>query len=609
MTTDTPLDAFKAALTGAARALSRDAEVEVGFTAESPGQSGGQIRVPTPPRDLPPADVARARGFADGYALRRRLHDPALHATRAPTQPVARAVHDALETARVEALGSRGLAGVAGNLEAAFTERLRSDPIARARSADEVPLSTAIQLLARERMTGQAIPDRLGEAVGYVREWIEDKGGSGLDALGLALDDQAGFAELVGRLLRDLDLTDADPTLDGDESDPGEEDEGPDDTDEAQGGEDGAEPPPTPGDVEMRPEIGDADGGEGEAEGEADYEDGEGEGDDGAGDDGMQPVRPNRPQSFVPDFAYKVWTTRYDEAIDADELCDADELARLRSFLDGQMAHLGGAVTRLANRLQRRLMAQQARAWDFDQDEGLLDAARLARVVVNPTQSLSYKVERETEFRDTVVTLLIDNSGSMRGRPISIAAICADILARTLERVGVKVEVLGFTTRAWKGGHAREDWLQSDRPPLPGRLNDLRHILYKRADEPYRRARTSLGLMMREGLLKENIDGEALVWAHDRLIARPEERRMLMVISDGAPVDDSTLSVNHGGYLEQHLRHVIDWIERRSTVELAAIGIGHDVTRYYRNAVTITDADQLGGALIGELAELFDIAG
>ncbi len=609
MTADTPLDAFKAALTGAARALARDAEVEVGFTAESPGQSGGQIRVPTPPRDLPAADVARARGFADGYALRRRLHDPALHAGRAPTQPVARAVYDALETARVEALGSRGLAGVGANLDAAFAERLRSDPIARARSADEVPLSTAIQLLARERLTGQPVPERVGEAVGFVRAWIEERGGADLDALGLALDDQANFAELVGKLLRDLDLTDADPTLDSDEPDPGEDEEGGDDTDRPDEGEDGADTPPSPGDVEMRPEQGKDEGGEGEKEGEADTEDAEGEGEGGEGEEGMRPVRPNRPTGLVPDFAYRVWTTKYDEAIDADELCDAEELVRLRGFLDGQMAHLGGAVTRLANRLQRRLMAQQSRAWDFDQEEGLLDAARLARVVVNPTQSLSYKVERETEFRDTVVTLLIDNSGSMRGRPISIAAICADILARTLERVGVKVEVLGFTTRAWKGGHAREDWLAKDRPPLPGRLNDLRHILYKRADEPYRRARTSLGLMMREGLLKENIDGEALVWAHDRLIARPEERKVLMVISDGAPVDDSTLSVNHGGYLEQHLRQVIDWVERRSPVELAAIGIGHDVTRYYRRAVTITDADQLGGALIEQLAALFDAEG
>jgi cobaltochelatase CobT len=271
------------------------------------------------------------------------------------------------------------------------------------------------------------------------------------------------------------------------------------------------------------------------------------------------------------------------------------------------MAGLQNVVTRLANRLQRRLMAQQARSWDFDQEEGLLDAARLARVVVSPGHSLSYKIERDTEFRDTVVSLLIDNSGSMRGRPIAIAAICGDILARTLERCGVSTEILGFTTRGWKGGQSREAWLTDGRPPNPGRLNDLRHIVYKRADEPYRRSRRNLGLMMREGLLKENIDGEALLWAHNRLVARPEERRILMVISDGAPVDDSTASANGGSYLERHLRQVIDWIEKRSTVELIAIGIGHDVTRYYNRAVTIMDADQLAGAMVEQLAQLFDM--
>jgi cobaltochelatase CobT len=306
------------------------------------------------------------------------------------------------------------------------------------------------------------------------------------------------------------------------------------------------------------------------------------------------------------DFDYHAYTNAYDEIVAAEDLCDAEELTRLRGYLDQQLVHLQGAVTKLANRLQRRLMAQQSRSWDFDQEEGLLDAARLARVIVNPEHSLSYKVERDTDFRDTVVTLLIDNSGSMRGRPISIAAISADILARTLERCGVKVEILGFTTRAWKGGQSREGWLSAGRPPHPGRLNDLRHIVYKNADEPWRRARKNLGLMMREGLLKENIDGEALLWAHGRLIARPEERRVLMVISDGAPVDDSTLSVNSGTYLERHLRQVINWIEARSPVELVAIGIGHDVTRYYSRAVTIMDAEQLGGTMIEQLASLFD---
>jgi cobaltochelatase CobT len=305
-------------------------------------------------------------------------------------------------------------------------------------------------------------------------------------------------------------------------------------------------------------------------------------------------------------FGYKVFTQQYDETIAAEQLCDMAELDRLRTFLDKQLATMQVAVSRLANRLQRRLLAQQNRAWDFDLDEGILDTARLSRVVTDPFQPLSFKRERETSFRDTVVTLLLDNSGSMRGRPIMVAACCADILARTLERCGVKVEILGFTTRHWKGGQSYKLWQESNRPPAPGRLNDLRHVIYKAADVPWRRARRNLGLMMREGLLKENIDGEALTWAHSRLIGRPEQRRILMMISDGAPVDDTTLSVNSGTYLEQHLRKVIHEIETCSPVELIAIGIGHDVTRYYRRAVTITDAEELGGAMTEKLAELFD---
>ena len=320
-----------------------------------------------------------------------------------------------------------------------------------------------------------------------------------------------------------------------------------------------------------------------------------------------EPWRPNQSVLENPEaFGYKVFTRAYDEIVGAEELCDADELERLRAFLDKQLQALHGAVARLANRLQRRLLAQQNRGWDFDLDEGMIDAARLARVIVDPMHPLTFKQERETEFRDTVVTLLLDNSGSMRGRPIMVAACSADILARTLERCGVKVEILGFTTRAWKGGHAREQWLNAGKPAFPGRLNDLRHIVYKSADAPWRRSRRNLGLMMREGLLKENIDGEALAWAHNRLLARPEQRRILMMISDGAPVDDSTLSVNSGSYLERHLRQVIEEIETRSPVELVAIGIGHDVTRYYRRAVTVTDAEELAGVMTDKLAELFD---
>jgi cobaltochelatase CobT len=409
-------------------------------------------------------------------------------------------------------------------------------------------------------------------------------------------------------VLRDLDLTEAVPPS-NDDLDGGDEDEGGEsetDSDEEDGDQNQSE---GDGQAEIR---GQQEQGENEEQESFSPEDQLEDGDEGMGEEGEQgmlPVRPNRPLSDLPpSFDYKVFTTRFDEVVSAHDLCDEEELGRLRSYLDQQLVHLQGAVTKLANRLQRRLMAQQSRSWAFDQEEGLLDAARLARVVVNPMHSLSYKVEKDTEFRDTVVTLLLDNSGSMRGRPISIAAISADILARTLERCGVKTEILGFTTRAWKGGQSRETWLTEGRPPHPGRLNDLRHIVYKQADEPWRRARKSLGLMMREGLLKENIDGEALLWAHNRLIGRPEERRILMVISDGAPVDDSTLSVNSGTYLERHLRQVIGWIEQRSPVELVAIGIGHDVTRYYSRAVTIMDAEQLGGTMVEQLAALFDAA-
>ncbi|QKR98803.1 cobaltochelatase subunit CobT [Sphingomonas sp. CL5.1] len=600
----TPLDLFKEVLGGTARALADEPEVELAFTADAPAQSGKHLKVPMPARALPAEQVAEARGFADSFALRLRHHDPAMHLRAAPHEAVARAVFDAVENARVEALGSRGYAGIADNLATALDVKLRSDPITRARTREEVPLSTALGLLVRERLTGRESPAIAAPGLALVREWIDEKAGADLDSLALALDDQRAFQGLARKLLEDLDLTQGDELPEDSESD----DEGADDQEnDEKGDQDEDGEGQGEAQAEARGEQSDAESedGEGQEMGD-DVQDMDGEPGD-EGEEGMQPVRPNRPfADLSPQFDYRVWTTDFDEVIAATDLCDADELVRLRAYLDQQLVHLQSVVSKLANRLQRRLMAQQSRSWDFDQEEGLLDAARLARVVVSPDMSLSYKIERDTEFRDTVVTLLIDNSGSMRGRPISIAAISADILARTLERCGVKTEILGFTTRAWKGGQSREAWLAAGRPPQPGRLNDIRHIVYKKADEPWRRARTSLGLMMREGLLKENIDGEALMWAHARLVARPEERRILMVISDGAPVDDSTLSVNSGSYLERHLRQVIDWIEKRSPVELVAIGIGHDVTRYYSRAVTIMDVDQLGGTIIEQLAALFD---
>ncbi|MBW8744285.1 MAG: cobaltochelatase subunit CobT [Sphingomonas sp.] len=607
MAEQSPLDALRAVLAGAARAMAHEPELELSFTTEAPSASLKQLRVPMPGRNLPREQVAEARGFADGFALRERLHNPKLHARGAPADANARAVFDAVEQARVEALGSRGMAGVRANLGHALEMRLRSDPLTRARNRAEVPLASALGLIVRERLTGEKTPVIAEGGLALVRDWIEEKAGADLDALGLTLDDQGAFARLATRLLEDLELIEAQPEATEPEESSSDEGEEPEQGDE---GEDGDQDQPggqTDGQMDVRSESSSETDETSETRESQDGEfEGEGqEGDDG--EEGMQPVRPNRPMADTPGFLdYKAYTTRFDEVITATELCDEEELTRLRAYLDQQLVHLQGAVTKLANRLQRRLMAQQNRSWEFDQEEGLLDAARLARVVVSPAHSLSYKIERDTDFRDTVVTLLIDNSGSMRGRPISIAAISADILARTLERCGVKVEILGFTTRAWKGGQSREAWLQAARPPSPGRLNDLRHIVYKRADDPYRRARKSLGLMMREGLLKENIDGEALLWAHHRLIARQEERRILMVISDGAPVDDSTLSVNSGSYLEKHLRQVIAWIENRSPVELVAIGIGHDVTRYYQKAVTIMDAEQLGGTMVEQLAGLFE---
>ena len=603
---ENPLEDFRQAVAATLRALGHAPDVELAYTADKPSCFGEQARVPQPARAMPADQVAEVRGWADAFALRKRHHDMKLHSIDQPEAGVARDIWNAVEQARIEALGSAEMAGVAANLDRMTEMRVRADPIVRARTADEVPLATALGLLVRERLTGAASPKSAEGALDLVRGDVEGKAGAHLDDLIAARGDQAAFAQVMRRVLSDLGLgvdPDADPE-DGDDAadQPDEEapgDEG-DDAEQDAGGQDQstetrAEPSDDEGDPSDSREV------EMDTDMVSDAEQGD------EGQEGMTPWRPNAPLADLPpDFDYKAYTRAHDEVVGADDLCDAEELTRLRSYLDQQLVPLQSAVTKLANRLQRRLMAQQNRSWDFDQEEGQLDAARLVRVVTNPAHALSYKVERDTEFRDTVVTLLIDNSGSMRGRPISIAAICADILARTLERCAVKTEILGFTTRAWKGGQAREKWLADGRPAKPGRLNDLRHIIYKPADAPWRRARKNLGLMMREGLLKENIDGEALLWAHDRLLGRPEDRRILMVISDGAPVDDSTLSVNTGNYLERHLRQVIKYIEGRSPVELTAIGIGHDVTRYYARAVTIMDAEQLGGTIIEQLAALFE---
>lgn len=603
---ESPNEPLKRAIGITLKALAGDEAIEASYGPGQPGLDGDIAHLPEPARVPSANDVAVVRGWADCLALTAACHDTSLHRQLTPASPESRAVFEAVERARVEAFGATRYDGVAQNLTAKLEHHYAHGRFAKVRSLSDAPLEDALALMVRERLTGRSAPKTAKALVDLWRPVVEEKAGDVLDEMIDLSSDQEKFGTLLRDLLKALNLPDE---LSRSQSDETEE---PSEDDDPQGGDEQNE-----GDADIAPdgdeqasESQDADGDAGELEDRAEAappDNFDGDYDDGDEAETDEPWQPN--MSVLEDpgaFGYKVYTREFDEEVAADTLSSPEELKRHRAFLDKELRSLTSVVSRLANRLQRRLMAQQNRAWEFDLEEGTLDAARLTRVVLDPLHPLSFKRETDTNFRDTVVTLLLDNSGSMRGRPIMVAACCADILARTLERCGVKVEILGFTTRAWKGGHSRERWLKAGKPSEPGRLNDLRHIVYKTADAPSRRAKLSLALMMREGLLKENIDGEALAWAHARLLARPEQRRILMMISDGAPVDDSTLSVNTSSYLENHLRQVIEEIETRSPVELTAIGIGHDVTRYYRRAVTITDPGELAGAMMDNLVELFE---
>jgi cobaltochelatase CobT len=602
---EAPTEPFKRSVAACLKAIARKPELEVGYAAERPGFAGGKARLPEPPRKLSVGEAAIVRGHADSIALKLACHDPGVHRRLVPGGQQARAVFDAVEQARVEAIGARRMEGVARNLSAMLEDRFHRGKFDDVTDQADAPIEDAVSLMVRERLTGLAPPPAAKKLVELWRPWIEDRAGRELDRLGKLVEDQRRFGDAIRDVLDSLDMGDEHNRDSEDGEDDREEEANPDEAGE-QG--DAKESDDAQGMSLEEAEISADELPEGATEAvDAPTAEMPDDADMGEAETANEPWRPRRHGMNEPRGPdYRPFTAKFDEVVAAEDLCEPEELDRLRSYLDKQLSHLQGVVARLANRLQRRLLAQQSRAWEFDLDEGLLDPARLSRVVVDPLHPLSFKREKDTNFRDTVVSLLLDNSGSMRGRPITVAATCADILARTLERCGVKVEILGFTTRAWKGGQSREAWLAANKPPNPGRLNDLRHIVYKAADAPWRRARKNLGLMMREGLLKENIDGEALDWAHKRLLARTETRKILMMISDGAPVDDSTLSVNPGNYLERHLRWIIEDIENRSPVELIAIGIGHDVTRYYRRAVTIVDAEELGGAMTEKLAELFD---
>ena len=602
---DNPADPFKKALAEATKVLADDADMTVTYSVDPPGMNAEGVRLPQVSRRMTRDEVMLARGTADAFALRRKYHDAAVSARYLPQGQMARDIYEAMEAARCEAVGAQAMPGTAVNIDAKIAHEADRKAYGQITKAADAPLAVAAGYLVRHLATGRDLPKGAANVMDLWRGFIEDQAGGTLENLDHVLTDQAAFARLTRKVIADLGYGDQlgdDPDQNDDQSGEDEAEENPEQPESA-----GEEQEPE--EAEASPERQQQDS-EDQAQAQV-TEDAEAEmeeGEEAEQQEGEAPQEPPPPAYSDADPLYKVYSTDFDEEIRAEDLAEPAELERLRAYLDQQLEPLKGAVSRLANKLQRRLQAQQNRAWEFDLEEGTLDAGRLARVIANPTTPLSFKREKDTEFRDTCVTLLLDNSGSMRGRPISIAAICADVLARTLERCNVKVEILGFTTRAWKGGQSREKWLGAGREAQPGRLNDLRHIVYKSADAPWRRARPNLGLMMKEGLLKENIDGEALEWAHRRLTARPEARRILMVISDGAPVDDSTLSVNAANYLEKHLRDVIAMVEKRRAAELIAIGIGHDVTRYYSRAVTITDVEQLAGAMTEQLASLFDVS-
>ena len=594
-----PLEPFKRATTATIRAIAGNAELEVSFGQGPPSARGNRIRVPLPAVGSSQDEINSVRGMGDEFALKIRFHDDAVHEQRAPRSGPAQEMFQWIEDARVAAIGSMRMEGVAQNLDACLEAQCQQAAFDTITVESEAPLSVAVGLLVRQRLTGRQLPPSAENVVQFWRDYVEQNAGQDIDQLKDVVLDQQRFADVCREIIADLGMASElgdPPDLDDSDQDTESMDEGAESDSEF-----------SPEDVmlddeNMADENADGDSTMMEMDADMDMDDLGAEADP----DEAPMQLPDDAGRIRMDVNYQAFTEEFDETIAAEELCEADEMIRLRAMLDQQLVSLQHATSKLANRLQRKLMAIQNRTWEFDLEEGMLDTSRLTQVIIDPMNPLAFKQEKEMQFRDTVVTMLIDSSGSMRGRSITIAAMCADILGRTLERCSVRVEILGFTTRAWRGGQSREQWIAAGKPSNPGRLNDLRNIIYKSADDPWQRTRRNLGLMMREELLKENIDGEALIWAHNRLVTRQEQRKVLMVISDGLPVDNSTLLVNPSNYLEQHLKYAIEMIENASPVELIAIGIGHDVAHHYRRAVTITDAEQLGGAMTDQLAELFE---
>ena len=592
-------ETVKKALSETIRAISKKSDLNVNFESESNKHDQTNVQLSRISNKKTKNEILNARGESDAQALFIRYHDKKIDQKYAPQGDIALNLFNEMEQARCEAIGGIIYPGAAKNIENNIEKKSKKF-FENSEPNKKFPLQDSLTLLIKKKASNLKLSENSEKGLKMWEDFILNESKSNFTKIIESIANQEEFAKLSRNIIKDLGYGDQlgdDPNKEDNAENDNQKDEN-NNTDNSDENDNTEQQLPdeveelvsestTSDDLSVEEEVNEV---------ESQEENNEDENNRKITNTFFSEADPN----------YKVFTNIYDEEILAENLADEEELTKLRVYLEQQLDQVKGAVSRLANKLQRRLQAQQNRSWKFDLEEGFLDASRLARIITNPTTPLTYKQESEIDFKDTVVTLLIDNSGSMRGRPISIAAICAEIIASTLERCQVKCEILGFTTRAWKGGKSREDWLSKDRPNNPGRLNDLRHVIYKQADVPLRRAKLNLGLMMKEGLLKENIDGEALEWANKRLSKRSESRKILMVISDGAPVDDSTLSVNSSNYLENHLKNVITMIEKRGLIEVIAIGIGHDVTRYYQNAITITDIEQLAGAMTEQLARLFD---
>ena len=582
------LENFKTAISSTVKSISNSDNVEVSFGGQNIKSEKTKIKLPEIEKINNKINYDQIRALADSESLKIRFSDDNTFKSYEPIGNISKKLYKIAEKIRYEKLGSDKFKGVKKNIQNYYQKRIDSLDL----KSSEDKIIESFENYLREKFFDSSNSKELEKKLKIYKKDLDEKFKNKIKELGNLTHDQAQYNSLISNLISNMSL---DEDLDEEDSQDNEN------KDEKQN---------NPRNQEKRAEKKEQEkqemsieSGTPNLEDRADESDKDGEKieiEDNSKSDFKKNIK-----NSLGDLRYKTYTEEFDEIIKAEDLENAEELNRLRKNLDQQLLQLKNFISKLANKLQRKLLAKQNRSWSFDLEEGLLDTSKLPRIIMDPFNSLSFKKEKDIEFKDTLVTILIDNSGSMRGKPISVAAICADILARTLERCSVKTEILGFTTKHWKGGFSREKWMKNEKPNLPGRLNDLRHIIYKSADTPWRQSKNNMGLMLKEGLLKENIDGEALKWAYNKMSRRKEDRKILMVISDGAPVDDSTLSTNTSDYLEANLKNVVKWIENKTNIELLAIGIGHDVTRYYNQAVKITDVQDLGDVMINQLTELF----